>query len=104
MRKTIFFALLMAATAAQAQKLNLQRISSSWTTPLLMQEQPVFAEEQATEMSELSEEAVLANAGPRNSAANFVFYQRPEGAFYQGQRPSDWSNFPVTKVVVQPWQ
>ena len=65
MRKTIFFALLMATTAAQAQKLNLQRISSSWTMPLLMQEQPVFAEEQATEMSELSEEAVLANAGPR---------------------------------------
>ncbi len=104
MRKTIFFALLLAATAAQAQKLNLQRISSSWTMPLLIQEQPVFAEEQATEMSELSEEAVLANAGPRNSAANFVFYQRPEGAFYQGQRPADWSNFPVTKVVVQPWQ
>ena len=94
----------MAATATQAQKLNLQRMGGSWTAPLLMQEQPVFAEEQAPEMSELSDESVLANAGPRKSAENFVFYQRPEGGFYQGQRPADWSYFPVTKVVVQPWQ
>lgn len=95
--------MMMAVTATQAQKLNTQSMSDSWKTPLLMQEQPVFAEELAPELSELPEEAVLANGVPHRSAANGVAYQRPEGAFYQGQRPANWSYFPVTKIVVQPW-
>ena len=41
---------------------------------------------------------------PRRAAADGVFYQRPEGAFYEGLRPADWSYYPVTKIVVQPWQ
>lgn len=40
----------------------------------------------------------------RRAAADGVYYQRPEGAFYEGMRPQDWSYYPVTKIIVQPWQ
>lgn len=33
-----------------------------------------------------------------------TYYQRPEGAFYQGMSADGWSYYPVTKIVVKPWE
>lgn len=73
-----------------------QRVSDNWAQPFLTDEQPVLSTDGTT--------PVTPAKAPARSAADGVYYQRPEGAFYQGQRPADWANYAVTKIVVQPWQ
>ncbi len=77
---------LMLPMAAQAQS-----FSDNWTLPFIAGElAPVGYAQEAT--------------STRRAAADGVYYLRPEGAFYQGMRPQNWSYYPVTKIIVTPWQ
>lgn len=77
---------LMLPMAAQAQS-----FSDNWTLPFIAGElAPVSHTQEAT--------------STRRAAADGVYYLRPEGAFYQGMRPQNWSYYPVTKIIVTPWQ
>ena len=77
---------LMLPMAAQAQS-----FSDNWTLPFIAGElAPVGYAQEAT--------------STRRAAADGVYYLRPEGAFYQGMRPQNWSYYPVTKIIAKPWQ
>ena len=85
----------MVLTATHAA--DAQVGGDSWNKPFFVEETPVLL----TGNNAMRKAAD--NGAATRAASDGVYYLRPEGAFYQGIRPKDWSFYPVTKIVVQPW-